>query len=161
MKVLILGHARHGKDTAAEILSKDFGLTFISSSYAALSVIYPVISLVTGETDPEKLFTNRFHHRELWKRCISLYNTPDKSALVRKVLEQADIYVGMRCPVEFTATEDLFDWIIWIDRGRYQRADQTMGIEFDPARMVRIDNNGTVEELKEKLRTWMEVVVNG
>ena len=35
MKILILGTARHGKDTLAELLNEDFGMTFKSSSEMA------------------------------------------------------------------------------------------------------------------------------
>ena len=44
MNILIIGHARHGKDTVAEFLEEIFGLTFMSSSQAAADIfIYEVL----------------------------------------------------------------------------------------------------------------------
>lgn len=37
-KFLVIGHARHGKDTFAEILEEVFGLKFKSSSQAAVDI---------------------------------------------------------------------------------------------------------------------------
>jgi hypothetical protein len=41
---MIMGHARHGKDTVCEILRDTYGFTFESSSMAAARyAIYPVL----------------------------------------------------------------------------------------------------------------------
>ena len=37
-RLLILGHCRHGKDTLAEILRDEFGMTFESSSQSAADI---------------------------------------------------------------------------------------------------------------------------
>ena len=37
-KLLIIGHAKHSKDTMAEILHEHFGLKYISSSQAAADI---------------------------------------------------------------------------------------------------------------------------
>lgn len=38
-KILILGHGQHGKDTAAEFLTQEFGLSFISSSWFVMEEV--------------------------------------------------------------------------------------------------------------------------
>ncbi len=151
-KILILGHGRHGKDTVAEILEGMLGFKFISSSYACLQVIKPLLLAARPEhltyaTD-EEIYEDRINCRDLWKEAITLVNTPDKSHLAKLVLEQADTYVGMRCNQEFLASKDLFDLVIWVDAfERIPDADPTMDIEYDPSYMVRIDNNGGLDAL--------------
>jgi hypothetical protein len=38
MKLLIIGNARHGKDTLAELLNEYYGLKFMSSSQASADI---------------------------------------------------------------------------------------------------------------------------
>lgn len=159
MKILILGHARHGKDTVAEMLQEMYGLTFSSSSRAALDAIYPVLSLTYPEWSKEEMFTNRMHCRELWKRLISLYNAADKSALCRKILETSDIYVGMRCDQEYEACKELFDLVLWIDASkRHPEKDSTMLIKHTIGEMLFIDNNGTLDDLRDDIKFAIEVM---
>jgi hypothetical protein len=54
MKILILGNARHGKDTLAELFNKYFGLTFMSSSQASADFfLYDQLKDKYGYTSPE------------------------------------------------------------------------------------------------------------
>ncbi len=161
-KILILGHGRHGKDTVAEILNKDFGYSFISSSEAALDAIHPVLFAfykallgddlkLWGSTETElkkRFFEERVNYRDLWKEAITLYNTPDKTALTRKILSQNDLYVGMRCNVEYASVKDLFDIVLWVDASERKPKESSMLIEYDPSSMILINNNGTEEDLK-------------
>lgn len=146
MKLLILGHGRHGKDTVAEIIQRKTGMSFASSSRACLEVIAPIVELVTGETDLEKMYEQRHQHRELWKRAISLYNTSDRTALARQVLQKNDIYVGMRCDIEYQASKHLFDAVIWVDRWTMPD-DPTMKIEMQKD-MYYIPNAGDLDDLE-------------
>ncbi|AUR85609.1 hypothetical protein NVP1077O_31 [Vibrio phage 1.077.O._10N.261.45.A10] len=152
-KILILGHGRHGKDTVAEILEGMLSFKFVSSSYACLQVIKPVLMAANAQygyddwTD-EQIYDDRIHHRELWKEAITLVNTPDKAHLTKLVLEQADMYVGMRRNQEFLASKDLFDLVIWVDAfERIPDADPSMDIEYDASYMEHIDNNGGLDAL--------------
>ncbi len=153
IKILILGHGRHGKDTVAEILEGMLSFKFVSSSYACLQVIKPLLLAANAQygyddwTD-DHIYQDRINHRELWKEAISLVNTPDKSHLTKLVLEQADMYVGMRCNQEFLASKDLFDLVLWVDAfERIPDADPSMDIEYDASYMERIDNNDGLEAL--------------
>lgn len=141
MKILILGHGQHGKDTFAEYLSKYSGLTFTSSSRAALDVIWPALQAAAGILNKELAYNTRHYYRHLWKELISLYNTPDKAALVKHVLASHDMYVGLRCPEEFEASKHLFDHIFWADASDRKPLEASMGIEFDRETMIRVDNN--------------------
>lgn len=147
-KILILGHGRHGKDAAAKIIRDVYDLKFETSSMAALYDIHTALSAATGIHSFVELYNRRHENRKLWKALISLYNTPVKSSLARKILSTNDMYVGMRCKDEYEHSKILFDYVFWVDRSRVEGDDPTMGIEFNPIEMIKIDNNGTLNELK-------------
>lgn len=152
MKILVLGHGRHGKDTAAEYLRDHHGLSFRSSSEACAEVLKPVLDLADGEQTAAQHFKNRHKRRELWKRLISLYNSADPAALAKLITSQCDMYVGMRSQREYDASQHLFDLVLWIDASeRVQYVDPTMEIEFDPTIMQRVDNSGHLSEMYEQL----------
>ncbi len=114
MKVLILGHARHGKDTVAQLIFENTGLTFISSSMMAMEhVIWPVIG--HEYKSKEECFQDRVNRRALWFKLISDFNKDDPSRLCQLILDKCDIYVGMRSAVELEASLKLFDLILWVD----------------------------------------------
>lgn len=151
-KVLILGHGGHGKDTAAEILNDCTGMTYISSSYAALKLfLYNALQPLFGYHSPTECYDDRRNHRDLWKRLITEYNTPDKGRLCREILEEYDCYVGMRCNEEFEATKHLFTLILWIDASKRLPNDPSMAIQFDPSTMILVDNNGAESQLAANL----------
>lgn len=164
MKLLILGHARHGKDTAAEYLRDRWGVSFQSSSLTAARVILPVLNAARGLAgappyiDERHAFNDRQspRMRELWKRAISLYNAADKTALAREILKDSDCYVGMRALDEYLATRRLFDHVVWVDASeRVGGRDNTMGIELDLSWMRVIDNNHTLAHLHAQLDQFM------
>lgn len=158
MKILVLGHGGHGKGTFCRMLEDLSGLRSVSSSRAALSAIWPALRMCTSYSTAEQAYENRRHHRGLWKELISLYNTPDKSALARAVLQQADVYDGMRCAEEYEASSGLFDYILWVDAGERAQEDPSMTIEYDRLRMGRIDNNGTLEDLRREAECFVAAV---
>lgn len=150
MKILILGHGQHGKDAFAEMINKEHGLRFTSSSLAAFDVIWPALreckSYKAGERS--KAYEERRFNRKMWKALISLYNAADLTALCRKVLEENDVYVGMRCNKEYRSSKHLFDKIYYIDASdRIKIKDHSMDIKFNPEEMELIDNNYELCEL--------------
>ena len=151
MKVIILGHGRHGKDTVAEILRELTGMTFISSSWAAAEkAVLPVLCPKYGYRSVLECFEDRANHREEWRQLITDYNTPDTGKLCREILEASDCYVGMRCPIEFEQTRQLFDYVIWVDASQRIQRDPSMGIERDD-NMIVLDNNCKIECLERQV----------
>jgi len=167
-RVLILGHGEHGKDVTAELLRDHHGLSFQSSSRAAFEeAIWPVIGLEylplayqnenAAVPDPiwnaakEACFEDRRNRRVEWRDLISAFNTPDKARLVKLVLAQNDMYVGLRCDQEYAASRHLFDLIIWVHRPSYP-VDSSMRIEFDPSCMHSVVNAGSKDLLRSQLR---------
>lgn len=152
MKILILGHGGAGKDTTAEIIRDLYGLTFLSSSRATCEeVVFPALKDLHGYESPEECYNDRHNHRQEWFDLISNYNTPDKAALARLILFRSDVYVGLRCPVEFEASRHLFDHVIWMDASERVPSEPSMRIEYDPDTMILIDNNGSECDLENEI----------
>lgn len=159
-KILILGHGRHGKDTLAEIIADLYGLTFVSSSRVLLTeVVWPALRAAGMQyEDQEAAYADRSNHRAFWKQALTDYNTPDKTALTRKVLEQCDMYVGMRCAEEYEASKHLFDICLWIHRPATPR-EPTMDIKFSALNMHPIYNHLGLSHLKDQARKVLEPLI--
>jgi len=163
MKLLIIGPARHGKDTAAEYLRDRHGLSFISSSaFLAETVIRPALAGRGMFYDSlAACYADRVNHRALWRELIEDFNREDPARLAREILALADCYVGMRMARELWASRALFDAILWIDasgRGLPPESRESMDITFDPAWMIRIDNGGPVEAMFAQLDDWVRSI---
>jgi dephospho-CoA kinase len=156
MKILIIGHARHGKDTVGELFQEYAGLKAISSSeILAKEFLFDLMNSKYGQSykTSEECFNDRFNWRKEWFDEISAYNTPDQTRTAKLILKHADIYVGMRSSTEVIACidEDLFDLVIWVDateRLPLENSD-SFNISKDVADII-IDNNGTLEQLRRK-----------
>ncbi len=150
-KVLILGNARHGKDTLAELLNKHFGMTFKSSSEAAAEIfIYDELKDEMGYETFEQCFKDRENHRDIWYRMITDFNREDRARLAKEIISNSDCYVGMRNIDEFHGAKELFDHIIWVDAS--ERLPEEVGsftIPKSEAHFI-IENNTTLEDFERK-----------
>jgi dephospho-CoA kinase len=156
MKLLILGHARHGKDSFAEILQEQFGFRFKSSSVAASEIfIYDVLKENYGYESPEECFEDRVNHRQEWHEMICEYNEHDKARLAKDILKDADCYVGMRSGLEIEecVKQELFDLIIWVDASERLPLEgkESFNIDESYADFI-VPNNGTLEEFTNRVR---------
>lgn len=154
-RLLIIGNARHGKDTLAEILRDKYGLRFISSSQAAANIfIYDKLKGKYGYKTPEECFNDRVNRRPEWYKLIVDYNKDDKTKLARGILNMADCYVGMRDRVEIVECirEKLFDLIIWVDASeRLPLEDKSsFNIDKDLADII-IENNTSILDFEERV----------
>lgn len=154
--LLIIGHARHGKDTVAEFLEELFGYTFKSSSLAASEIfIYDALKNKYAYKTPEECFEDRINHRKEWHDLICDYNKYDRSALAKEILKHADIYVGMRSNVEVEEclNQRLFDLVIGVYD--YRKSEEHKGSFdiniWDKSDFV-IPNTGTLYDLKNKVK---------
>ena len=155
MKLLILGHGRHGKDTAADLIAEKLGLKSRSSSlFAAERVIMPAM----GYASLEACFNERHEHRGKWFTLITEYNTPDKSRLVRELLESADIYVGLRNNCEYEASKHLFDFVLWVDASDRVEPEPSTSftITFNSKEMIKIDNNCNLDWLEKQINNFCD-----
>lgn len=161
-KLLILGSARHGKDTFAEILNEVFGLKFQSSSQAAADIfLYEALKDKYGYTTPEQCFEDRVNHRAEWKQMICDYNKDDRAKLAKEILKNSDCYVGMRDREEINECmkQGLFSLIVWVDgSGRLpEEPASSFNIDKTCADII-IENNGTFESFKEKVLRFGKIL---
>ena len=154
-KVLVIGHARHGKDTFCEML-KERGLSFESSSEAALEeAIWP---LLKGFYKSKKeCFEDRVNHRALWFTLIRYYNTPNKSKLAEVILSKSDVYCGIRNLEEFEASKHLFKHIVWVGAEKRKPLEGSDSFELDIVDCnYFIDNNGSLDFLEKQADKFMQ-----
>lgn len=154
MKLLIIGHGRHGKDFAAEYLRDQYGLTFESSSmFAANEFLFEALAPIVGYKTVQECYRDRHNNRQLWHDLICEFNSEDPAKLAKSLLDQYDIYVGMRSDREYEACvrAGLFDHIVWIDAmDRVGYVDPTLHIQYDDS-MLRVDNNGLPSQMYAQL----------
>jgi len=151
LKLLVIGHGRHGKDTVCEILRDRYGYSFESSSqFCSRLFIYNDLKKKYSYDNEEQCYADRHNHRAEWYDAICNYNVPDASRLGREIFKQHDIYCGLRNKKEFHAMKNtgVFDYSIWVDRSDHlpEEAKTSMSLEQWMADFT-IDNNGGLEEL--------------
>ena len=157
-KLLIIGYARHGKDTVAEILSQQYGYTYMSSSqYCAEKVVYPVLKPLYNYQNAEECFQDRVNHRKEWFDLITSYNYPDRSRLGKSIFEVSHIYCGLRNYEEFLSLRDdrVFDYSVWVDRSQHlPPEDESSNTLYSSLADLSIDNNGTLSDLRERVTAF-------
>jgi hypothetical protein len=134
LKLLIIGHGRHGKDTVCEILRDKYNYSFESSSqFCSKLFIYNDLKDKYGYANEEECYADRHNHRAEWYNAI------------------CDIYCGLRNKKEYHAMRntEVFDYAIWVDRSDYLplESKDSMSLEQWMADYT-IDNNGTLEDLQ-------------
>ena len=155
LNILVLGYGNCGKDTAAEYWRDNFGMTFMSSSWAAGEIfIFDLLMKKYDYASKEECFADRRNRRDEWYDLICWYNKDDKTRLAREILSKTGAYIGMRDRPEVLECkkQNVFDIIIWIDaeeRGGKESEDSCTVTKEDAD--IIITNNGTEAEFKEKL----------
>lgn len=176
-KILILGYGRHGKDTVAEMLRDDYGLSFVSSSeFCAEHVVLPWFNALwqrssdlfyerTGRVYPwhtwQDCYADRHKgmNRKNWYDAITEFNRPDASQLGRAIFAEHDIYCGLRSSREFHAVKaaGLYDLCVWVDAsGRGVLPEDRSSCTVEPWMADHVvDNSGDVDELRLNVRRLM------
>ena len=154
IKLLLIGSARHGKDTLAEILNEVFALKFISSSQACAHIfIYDELKDKYNYITPEECFLDRVNHRSEWYHMICDYNKDDKAKLAKEILKYNNTYVGMRDhdEIEECRKQGLFDLIIWVDASKRLPKEDSSSFNITTADAdIIIENNETLEQFRMK-----------
>lgn len=160
LKLLIIGHGRHGKDTVGEFLRDNYDMQFKSSSYFCAQFVYqdPIFNAIYEDVD--ECYRCRHAYRDRWAELIREYNTPNKTRTASEMFAQGnDLYVGMRKRDELEAcvAAGLFDAVIWVDRSEHLPPEPASSNELtsDDADYV-IDNNGSLLNLFENVAALME-----
>jgi dephospho-CoA kinase len=161
-KLLIIGSARSGKDTFAEIMNECYGLKFESSSQSAANIfLYDALKNKYNYKTPEDCFEDRINHRAEWYNMICEYNIKDKARLAKGILERSDCYVGMRDREEIAEClkQNLFNLIIWIDASDRLHTENKSSFNIDKSCAdIILENNGTLEEFMEKSKRLGKVI---
>lgn len=152
MKLLVIGHGRHGKDTVCEILQEKYNLSFESSSrFCSKLFIYDMLKNKYGYKSEEECYADRHQHRAEWYDAICDYNAGDGARLGREIFKVHDIYCGLRNKREYFAMKNtnVFDYAIWVDRIDHlpPESKDSMSLEQWMADFT-IDNNNSLEELE-------------
>ena len=151
-KLLIIGNARHGKDTVCDILREEFKYSFRSSSdFCAEKFIYAELKHKYGYTTYEQCFLDRHNHRSEWYDMIHDYCRDDYARLGREIFAENSIYCGLRNKGEFHAMRNtgVFDYAIWVDRSDHLPQEDKSSMTLEPWMSdYVIDNNGTLADLQ-------------
>lgn len=166
-RIILVGHGRHGKDTAAEILRDRYGYRFTSSSLFCAEMVMMGAFHAVGKTyeAPEFCFEDRHgnspeagDHRTFWFENIKTFCTPDKARLARAIFAEHDMYVGIRDREELFAAQQLGNVVtIWVDASNRLPPEQGSSMNIEPSMADQVlDNNGTLEDLSANLERLME-----
>ena len=162
MKLFICGHARHGKDTMAEELREEWGMTFHDSSYfMAERLVIEMMEREYGISYPSAhdCWLDRHNHRPKWYKIITEYNQNNPTRLTREIFEDADIYVGCRNRSEFLAAKHLADLSIWVDASQRLGAEPNSSMSIERADCdIVIENNESLIIFKEKIHRLMSLL---
>lgn len=167
MKLLIVGHARHGKDTVADLIKNLTGMRHTSSSWAcAEKVMMPAFTKIEGRftryyTSTQECLEDRVNHRAFWYDEISAYNAADPARLVREILTTNDMYVGLRSKREFHAAKNqgLFDFAIWVDRADHLPSESRDSMTIEPWMCdFVLDNNDDLDGLCSRVKELVKLL---
>lgn len=168
MKFLVIGHARHGKDTVARMICgwalthTDDELKFVSSSlFCAERVVIPYLEKrgILYES-VQQCYDDRHNWRGFWYDAICEYCKDDPARVVRELLAENDIYVGLRQRAEFFAARNLrlFDHVIWVEDPR-KLLEPSNSMNLEPWMAdFHIVNSGDFDYLAARVAEVMETI---
>lgn len=155
MKIMIVGHARHGKDTVAHMLCAIHGLDFVTSSqFCAEEVVRPYMAKHgIYYANVADCYKDRGNHREHWFNAITDFNTPLLTRLTQAIFARYDMYCGIRNFRELEAVRLAIDVKrIWVDASERIEPEPTTSITVTREQCDWVVyNNGDLDKL------WSEV----
>jgi len=155
-KILIIGHARHGKDTVAQFLKDLYGYEFKSSSQAASEIfLYDRLKVKYGYKTPEECFEDRVNHRAEWHDLICDFNKDDHAKLAKAIMSTNDIYVGMRSnrEAESCIEQGVFDLILGVFNPMHPLEPRdSFDIDLWQKSDLILSNSGTLADLERKIK---------
>lgn len=163
-KICIIGHARHGKDTLAEMINQRYGYKSESSSQAASRLfLYDALKDKYGYKTPEECFDDRVNHRAEWFDMICEYNKNYPGQLAADIMKSNDIYTGMRSNRELVACIDdgIFDLVIGVfDPMKPLERRDSFDIDIWGMSDIIIPNAGSLYHLRHKVELLKELLAH-
>ncbi len=154
-RILIIGHAQHGKDTVAEMLRDFYGIRFASSSQFAINkAVWPMVQGRGSWESAEALYADRANHREMLYHASRAYNLIPGPSLAEQMFDEGyDCYVGMRSPEEFAVSRHVFNAVVWVDASKRKPLESpaSMGLTVSMATHF-VNNNGNLLRLQERVK---------
>lgn len=142
-KVLVIGHAQHGKDTVKDSLAGRWGLkTMNVSLFAVETFIYSALAPKYGYLSHQQCYENRHGDamRQEWADLFDKYCGEDKARFVRECLTYTDVYAGIRHRDQFEAARPLFDLVLWVDASKRKPIEPTLELTEEDSDWI-LDNN--------------------
>lgn len=158
MKLLIIGHGQHGKDTVGEMIQAALGLKYESSSeFVGIRHVWPKWGQYRYVSF-QQCFNDRDQHRTQWGDLIEEYNTPDAARTAREMIEEGnDMYIGLRRRAEFEAAKGFYDHIVWVDASKRKPPEPVASMHLCEADATcTIDNNTTEADLATRVLIFCE-----
>ncbi len=163
-KIILIGYARHGKDTVAELMGRKYGFRWIASSdFAAREIMMPFFNDM-GESwryeTAEECHADRVNHRAMWYEQIKAWNYPDLTRMTRAIYGQGyDMSVGMRNNRELWACKNagVGNFVLWVDASERHPPEDKSSCTVEPwmADFI-IDNNGSLEDMERSVDIVMQ-----
>lgn len=151
LKLMIVGHKGHGKDTVSEYLENKYGMKFVSSSWMACQLfMFDLLKDRYGYTSHEECFLDRDSKRELWFNEIVRFNTPDLGAMGKIIFETHSVYCGPRNRDEFykLKQDQKFDYAIWVDASKRKPLESIKSMTIrETDTNTTLNNNDSEEKL--------------
>lgn len=155
MKIAIMGHARHGKDSAAKILCNLMKKPeHIEGSFILCErFIYPMVGHLMGYKSIRQCWNDRDNHRALWYEMIKAINHTDAKRAANTVFDVQTIYTGIRTYKEYHAIKHDLDACIWVDASKRLPLESPSSNEIQqmPKECIYLDNNGEESLLREQV----------
>lgn len=150
-KILVLGHARHGKDTVAERLAERLNISYTPASLIAAELIYDKFPVTFNS--PEDAYNKRAQYRTVWFDTIAERCERNKTFLADLVFETNLIYAGTRAKDELDAIITKYKpIIIWVDASERCSPEHPDSMQIEYRRgWLRLTNNSTEEDLLKKV----------
>ena len=153
-KILIVGHARHGKDTVAEMIADQLGIEFQCTSRQIAGHVRHCMAGNMPQyvyASDQECWEDRDNHRAYWHDCIAAYCKENKTAFADLIYAKGLIYCGVRAQAEYDAIVEKYDPVVyWVSNMRKPpESEESMQIKYDPETMIEIPNNFSLEALRQ------------
>lgn len=122
MRILILGHANHGKTTTAMMLRR-YGFRVVDASDLNIDrFIEEELAKPTPKGVPKtpsamkkQILENKDEYRKALFDSLRAYTKDEPDKFAKYVLTKSDVYVGMRSVEEYKASDYLFDIVLVVN----------------------------------------------
>lgn len=163
LKIIIVGHAGHGKSTVAKFLADRFNLSYAPTSELLIRYIPAILTYFRSRHGwtAEDIIRNKDRYREILAAMIQdyevsdMYTTPKYVRCAELVLGslKMDIYDGMRDGInQLPSTLEYLkiDLVIYVDASHRVDLEPSMTILQSQADYV-FDNNGSLKDVRGRL----------